>query len=208
MEFIENLREILTVNVLYDLGIFLAIGIIGAIVAFIFGALANKYIQRKLIGNWIRKRVPQMSNYYSTTVKIMIIVFQVFIILFFFSMAAELLELELLSKLILSSFSLLPQITIALIIFVLGITLSKIVASRVSKLNIENASTISFFTEFVIIYATILTTLEFFSIKATPFFEIFRVILYVGGVILALSVGIPVGMSIKENMDSKDKKKK
>ena len=208
MEFIQSLREILTMNLVYDLGLFLAMGVIGAFVALIFGILITKYIEKKLLHNWIKKRVPQMSSYYSKALKTIIIIFQIFIILFFFSIAADLLELQLLSEILLSSFSLLPLITVAIIIFALGITLSKIIASRVADLNMEYSSTISFFTEFIIIYATILTALEFFNIKATPFFEIFRVILYVGGAILALSIGIPVGMSIKQNIESKTKKKK
>jgi uncharacterized protein YneF (UPF0154 family) len=204
----ETFFSIMTPELINNLLIFLAVGLIGAVIAVTIGVIINHYITKKLINKWIKKEIPQMTSFYEKSIKLVIIAFQLIILLFFFSITADFLQLETLNSIISNLFSLVPIIAIAIIILIFGLTISKFISSKIISINSEYSSFIAIFIEFVIIYATVLTTLEFFNVKATPFLEIFKVILYTGAAIAAISIGIPIGISVKESIEKSQKNAK
>ncbi len=184
----------------YGLAIFLILIAIGAVIGFGIGFFINKWVKKRL-GKWVSKEAPYMRSYIEKSLKVLTIVIPVVVILFFFSIASNFLELSVINSFVNTSFVVLIEIIIALFILFLGIIVARTVGSKVLSLNSEYSSIISFLTEIVIIYATVLSILEYFNIQATPFFEIFRVMLYTFGAIIALVIGIPIALSIKKSVE-------
>ncbi len=195
---------------LSSFGIFTLVMIVGAVLAFLFGFLASRYIKKK-IEPWLKEKTPEDAIYYIKLLNLLVLVFQAIIILFFFSISARLLNIEIVVYLLDRILNIARSIIIAIIVAIIGFTLAKIVSIKVSNLNFgpnpEYSVLISIFAEFIVLYATVLTILEHFNIKATPFFEIFRMLLYMLGAIIALIIGIPIGLSIKKEIDKKQKRK-
>ena len=204
MEIIDKVVSLFRDGMFTNLIFLVIAGILGLVVALLIRLLIFKFIISK-IDNWINRKFPTIKQYSEKSMRALVVIIQIVIILFFFSMAAELLELEILNTLLINILSVTPPAILVVAILFFGLSLGKIVSSKVSQVSSEYSSIVSFVIEFIIIYATILTALEYFDITATPFFEIFRVIIYAAGLIVAISLGIPIGNSIKKRMEEKEK---
>jgi hypothetical protein len=203
----ENLLGVLNVEFAIKAGIFVLISFIGALISLFLGALLHKYFSKKITKWSLKKELPEVVEHYKRSLRFVIWIFQFFILFVFFFIGSEVLGIEKLSIFFIGILKYFPLIFMAVILFIFSLSLGKILSSKVAHLNIEHAPAVSFFVEFILIYASILTVLEFFKISASPFFEIFKVILYVAGAIVAIAVGIPVGLSIKESLEKNAKKK-
>jgi len=162
------------------------IAILGVFIAFIV-----KYLVRTSIDKGILKKLFKEAHMYETSSlinKIFTEALQWIIIIGFFNYSLTLLNFNFLSDALVYVIANVPKISIFLFIIVAGIFLSKLITSRINEQDIENKNEIIALTELVIIAGAILTSFEFIGITATALVELYKVILYVIGVVIVLLI--------------------
>ncbi len=159
----------------------------GIIISFLI-----KHLIRKSINKFILKKVFKKDiNLYETSIlitKITTEILQWLLILIFINYAVTILGFSISSNLFSYIKKEIPKITIFIIIILVGVIISKIVASSIKRSNIENNEKISLLAEIIIDTAFILSALEYTGIKATAILETFKVVLYVLGAIIIILI--------------------
>ena len=175
------------------------IAIIGILLAFII-----KYIAGKAIDKGILKKLFKDAHTYETANmlnKVFVEALQWIIIVGFVNYSLTLLGFNFLTNALAYIISNIPTIAGFTLIIVAGLLISKLVTSRIKDQDIENKNEIVTFTEIVILAAFFLSALEFIGITATALVELYKVILYIVGVILVILI-------INPKMLQKEKSKK
>jgi hypothetical protein len=113
-----------------------------------------------------------------------------------------LLEFNLLSNIFSVILTKIPQIIIFIIIISAGIVLSKMISTIISKKKIGKKEEISSIVEIIIIVGFVLTALEYVGVKATALLELYKAIIYVIAIMVAILIIRPeIFYKSKEKLD-------
>jgi len=180
--------------------IYAAVLIILGIASAYIVKISVEYLVKK-IEKWSKKRINFWAKNIEGLLKILKIILMSFVFLIFlFYGLKQIKENPIIITLSDYMISFLPKIFLMAAILIVGIILARIVGKAVEKLNYNYSNVASFFVQLIIILATMFTLFEYVNIKATAFFELFRVIIYTVGLTLAISFGIAIGFSIKDRI--------
>ena len=119
------------------------------------------------------------------------------IFIFFLFYSIEMFNIPLLNSLISNIVKLLPKAMIILLMLLIVFVVLQLLRKLILRLNLSYGKFAVLFLEVVVYFAAILTIFEYIGVPATPFLEIFRVILYTVGLTIAISIGIALGFSIQ-----------
>ncbi|MBI2129567.1 hypothetical protein HYU07_04975 [Candidatus Woesearchaeota archaeon] len=196
---------------MYEIFYSIILIVLGTALAYLIKMFMEKYVKRK-VGKWSKNRISFAAKHLGDFLNLLKIVLMVFVFLVFLSYGLGQIK-ENSFILLLSEYMiyLLPKLFTITIIFLIGIILARMIGKAIEKFNHNYSYLASFFMQAIIIIATILTVLEYVEIKATAFFEIFRVLLYTIGLTAAISFGIAIGFSMKDEINKvfrKNNKKK
>lgn len=162
------------------------IAILGILVAFLV-----KIILRAGLDKFILRKIFKDKHTYSTLStmnKVFTEVIQWIIIIWAINTSLIMLEFNFLSKALEFVIANIPQIAGFILIIVVGIIIARLVTARIKEQDIENANEIITLVDLIIIAAFFLTALEFVGVKATALVELYKVILYIIGVIIVLLI--------------------
>jgi Mn2+/Fe2+ NRAMP family transporter len=137
---IDKFLSLMTPEILTNIGLFVAIALIGAIVSVMVGFLLNKYVSRKMAQGWFKKEVLESVEYYKKSSKLIISVLQIFILIFFLFLGAELLGFPSFSEFLGNLFKYIPIILGTIITLAFAIAIGKFLASKALNLNTEYSS--------------------------------------------------------------------
>ena len=176
------------------------IAVLGVFIGYIL-----KYLLRKGIDTCILKKIfKEDASTYETSVTINRVfteMIQWLIILAFLNHSLTILGFNFLSRAFEYIIADIPKIAIFVAIIAIGFLFSKLVVSRIRDREIENKTEIITLVEIIIIAAFLLTALEFIGVRATALIELYKVILYIIGILIVLFI-------IKPDIFKKPNKKK
>ena len=183
--------------------------LIGKAVFIIFAGLLvgliSKHVVRKIINRTILKTVfkEDASSYETarTINRIFAEVLQWLIFIGFFNYALIILNFNFLNKALSYVVSDIPRIIGFVLILAAGPLISKIIAARFKNKDFENKKEVTSLIEIIVISAFGLTALEFIGVKATALVELYKVILYIIGIVILFFI-------LKIDMFQKRTKKK
>lgn len=179
------------------------IAILGVLIGFI-----SKYVVRKIIDKGVLKKIFKDASTYETSAvinNIFTAALMWIIIIGFFNYAITMLGFNFLTNALGYIIANIPKIAIFIIIVFGGFLVAKIVTARIKNQDIENKNEIVTLTELIILSAFLLTALEFIGVRATALIELYKVILYVIGVILVLLL---INPKFFEKIKNKGKERK
>lgn len=174
------------------------ITIIGILIGFI-----TKFVLRKKIDKLILKKIfkSDISTYETSKIinKILTETLQWIIIVVLFNYSLRLLGFDFLNNFFSYIVSDIQKISIFIIILVVGILVSKFISSKIKEKNVDYKDELSAVLEIIIMSAFVLTALEFIGIRATALTELYKVILYIIGIIVILIIVKPSLFKKKKN---------
>lgn len=124
--------------------------------------------------------------------------------LVFLRLALRLIGLEVTTLLIEQLINALPHYVLAVVIVLGGVYVSRTIRERARNSSFEYKPQLVFLVDFIINMAFILTALLQIGVDITVFLELFRVILWVLGLIVVLLIGIPLGLIFYHRLTDKD----
>jgi len=170
---------------------------LGLSVSFIVFLLMNKLV-RPFLKKALKSKVPILTNIVDEAVKVITLLCSIFIFLLSVSYAVSKADIE--KTLVESAINLIPKSFTIILIIVVTFVIIQAIRSIFRRLRYKYTEIFSVFLQSMVAFAGILTILEYIGIKATPFLEIFKVILYTIGLTIALSLGISIALAIQENI--------
>ncbi|MEK6936147.1 MAG: hypothetical protein AABW67_05125 [Nanoarchaeota archaeon] len=134
------------------------------------------------------------------------------IFLIFLRLALRIWGLEFTTKLIEDLISASPKYILALLIILCGFYISRIIRERSKDYNFEFKNRMLFVIDFIVHMTFIFTALYSIGVNMLFFLEFYKVILWIIGVIVVLvismTIGIPLGISIYEKMQKEKRASK
>jgi hypothetical protein len=174
--------------------------VIGILIGFIIKKAVNK-----IFSLFLKKIFSSDIRSYETSKKIISIlseILQWIIFIVFINYSLVLLEFNLLSNIFSVILTKIPQIIIFIIIISAGIVLSKMISTIISKKKIGKKEEISSIVEIIIIVGFVLTALEYVGVKATALLELYKAIIYVIAIMVAILIIRPeIFYKSKEKLD-------
>src|SRR3989339_1164557 len=132
--------------------------------------------------------------------------------LIFFRWALVVLDLEFTKTLVEDLLKALPKYIVAIVIVLLGVYTSRLIRERSKDYNFEFKNRMFVVIDFIVHMTFIFTALYSIGVNMLFFVEFYKVILWIIGSIVALiismTIGIPLGMSIYEKMKKEKKLKR
>lgn len=132
----------------------------------------------------------------------------VIIVLLFSAEGLKVLELDILSRLLEVLTQSIQRWIVAFVVLIAGVYVAKIAKTKILETPIEYNQHAAVLVQFVLIITFALTALEIGGIPMTAFMELYKVALYTLGIMVALIVGIPIGLSLGPKVEKATKKKK
>ena len=182
-----------------------------AILITVFGVLFGfiaKYLIRIAIDKGILRTLFKNASTYETASilnKIFTEVIQWVIIIGFLDYSLRLLGFEFLNKILGYVITNISLIIGFLLIIAIGVIVSKIVVTWIKKQEIAAKNEITLLAEILINAAFLLTAIEFIGVRATALLELYKVILYIIGIVIILLI-IKPSLFEKQKKNKKNKK--
>jgi len=124
--------------------------------------------------------------------------------LVFLRLALRLIGLEVTTLLVEQLINALPHYVLAVVIVLSGVYVSRTISERARNSVFEYKPQLLFLVGFIINMTFILTALLQIGVDITVFLELFRVILWVLGLIVVLLIGIPLGLMFYHRLTDND----
>ena len=124
--------------------------------------------------------------------------------LVFLRLALRMFGLEFTSLLVEQLINILPHYVLAIVIVLSGVYVSRTISERARNSVFEYKPQLLFLVGFIINMTFILTALLQIGVDITVFLELFRVIMWVLGLIVVLLIGIPLGLMFYHRLTDKD----
>ncbi len=124
--------------------------------------------------------------------------------LVFLRLALRLIGLEVTTRLVEQLINALPHYVLAVVIALSGVYVSRTISERARNSVFEYKPQLLFLVGFIINMTFILTALLQIGVDITVFLELFRVILWVLGLIVVLLIGIPLGLMFYHRLTDND----
>jgi len=124
--------------------------------------------------------------------------------LVFLRLALRLIGLEVTTRLVEQLINALPHYVLAVVIVLSGVYVSRTISERARNSVFEYKPQLLFLVGFIINMTFILTALLQIGVDITVFLELFRVILWVLGLIVVLLIGIPLGLMFYHRLTDND----
>jgi len=178
----------------------------------IFVGFAAKHIIRKIVDKGVLKKVFKDAQTYETGTlinKIFTEALMWIIVIGFVNYSLTMLGFNFLTNALEYIITNIPKIAGFIFIILAGLLVSKIIIARIKEQEIENKNEITTLTELIVMAAFLLTALEFIGVKATALVELYKVILYIIGIILVLLLINPKFFDrLRDKNKDKNKNKK
>ena len=147
---------------------------------------------------------PESKSILALSLKIVSWFIGVIIFFIFLRLALKMLDLEFTKNLIENVITASPKYILAVVLIVLGFYVSRIVRERSKDYKFEFKERMLLVLDLIIHMTFIFTALYSIGINVVFFLELYKVLLWIIGAIVALiismTIGIPLGMSIYEKM--------
>lgn len=147
---------------------------------------------------------PESKSILAISLKIVSWFIGVIIFFVFLRLALKMLNLEFTKNLIESIITASPKYILAVVLIVLGFYVSRVVRERSKDYRFEFKERILLVLDLIIHMTFIFTALYSLGINVVFFLELYKVLLWIIGAIVALiismTIGIPLGMGIYEKM--------
>lgn len=147
---------------------------------------------------------PESKSILAISLKIVSWFISVIIFFVFLRLALKMLDLEFTKNLIESIITASPKYVLAVVLIVLGFYVSRIVRERSKDYKFEFKEIILLVLDLIIHMTFIFTALYSIGINIVFFLELYKVLLWIIGaivtLIISMTIGIPLGMSIYEKM--------
>jgi len=182
--------------------ILIAKAIIIALLGVLFGFIGKHLIRRGIDVGILKKLFKEDVSTYDVAVlinKTFTEVLQWVIILGFFNYSLTILGFNFLTKVFEYIIADAPKIAGFIIIIAGGFLLARLVVSRIKEREIEHKNEITTLVEMIIIAAFILTALELIGVRATALIELYKVVLYIIGILIVLLIIKPDLFEKKSN---------
>ena len=188
-----------TYTLITRVGIF----VVGIIAALIVGAIFNHFT--KGIKKWAKAR-EDVGPQFLLAVRVAKLFIQASVLLLFLTQSVSFYGLEVLTQLTQKAALYLPKLLVAGVVVLVGMYLSRIVSKKCMSLTWAEKKNLAVGVEVLILVTFILAALEIAGLQVQVFLETYRVVLYTIGVIVALAVGIPLGVSFAPSIKKLAKK--
>lgn len=186
---------------MYEIIYSIAFIVLGTALAYLIKVFMERYVKKKF-NKWSKNRISFAAKTLGDFLNLLKIALMSFVFLVFLSYGlGQIKDNSFILSLSSYMIYLLPKLFTITIIFLTGIILARMIGKAIEKFNYNYSYLASFFVQAIVIIATILTVLEYVDIKATAFFEIFRVLLYTIGLTVAISFGMAIGFSMKDEIN-------
>ncbi len=169
------------------IGKVLLIAVLGVLVAYVCKNLLRIGMDKFILKKIFRRDL----NTYETSLtitKIFTEILQWIMILLVADYALSLLDFDIISQAFSFIIGKIPQGIIFLAIVSVGILAAKMSSSFINQKDLDKKQEIGSIVEIIIITAFLLSALEYVGVKATALVELYKVILYIIGVIIVLLV--------------------
>ena len=177
------------------------IKVIALIVLGIFLGIFAKFIIKKIakvsIYPEIRKHSPSSYKSVVSGVELTGSIIQWLIIILFLFQALSIFQIFLLTETLEIFIEFFPKLIVGFLIFIVGIIIANIISRKISDMDFKYSKSVSKVAGIILISATVLSALEAINIKVTPFIELFKAGVYALGIIIAITIGIGLGFSLK-----------
>jgi len=155
---------------------------------------------------------PESRGILKTSLKFISWFSALLIFLWFLSISLRQLGFEFTTNILESIIKVSPNYIVAILIILCGVYVSRIVKERSKDYHFEFKDRILLVIEFIIQMTFIFTALYSIGVNIAIFLEFYKVIMWSIGLILALivsmTIGIPLGISIYDKMQKENKRKK
>jgi uncharacterized protein YacL len=182
-----------TINNLFIAACLLVLGIF---LGFIWRIFMTKFLKNSFYP-WIRKNSTNSYKRIYSITKMMVIVIQWIIILYFLIQSAAVFHINIIDKITNVFLSFSPKIILSFIILIVGLIVANVSSNKIDGRKFPYNHLFSSLLEIIIVIATILACLEVLGLKLTSFNYIFIALL--AGIVLAfaIAIGIAFGLAFK-----------
>jgi|GEM_PF-6763336 len=161
--------------------------------------VGNKLIRVYLIKK-MKNNAPFFVSFVDDSVKTISLLLSIFLFLMISSFALKISYTNIFESVLDNIVIFLPRIFVVSLIFIISFIFMKTISNLSKKFDYKYASAFGIFLQSILLIAAILTILEYMGVQATPFLDLFRVVIYTVGLTIALSLGIAIGFSIQHKM--------
>lgn len=174
----------------------LFLGILLSFLVYIVGnRIVRVYVSRKL-----KDRAPFFVPFADDSVRMITVLLSIFIFLMVISNSLSISYTNILERIFSNISVLLPKIFVIILILFISWVFIKIISTVTKKIRHTYAPALTLFLQSILIIAAVLTVLEYLGVKATPFLDLFRAVIYTVGLTVAISLGIAIGLVIQQTI--------